>query len=290
MKKKQFLTLIAALLVLSCLCGCGADSGYQSKEEAGYTNGVGEYMADTELSDSVEGSQTATPVNQKLIRTIRMNAETEDMDALLSNVEARIAELGGYVEARNVYNGTSAYAKRRNASLTIRIPAEKLDLFVTRVSEVSNVVTHTEETKDVTLTYVSTESRVKALETEEARLLELVAAAEDLEDLLTLETRLTKIRTELEEHKSKLRVYDSLVSYGTIYLQLEEVVKYTVVEEEEPEKNAWQRMGEGFMDSLKALGSGLTELVIFLVSVLPFLIPLGILAVVVILVYRKKRK
>lgn len=289
MKKKQFLTLIAALLVLSCLCGCGADSGYQSKEEAGYANGVGETMA-AELSDSVEGSQTATPVNQKLIRTIRMNAETEDMDALLSNVEARIAELGGYVEARNVYNGTSTYAKRRNASLTIRIPAEKLDLFVTRVSEVSNVVTHTEETKDVTLTYVSTESRVKALETEEARLLELVAAAEDLEDLLTLETRLTKIRTELEEHKSKLRVYDSLVSYGTIYLQLEEVVKYTVVEEEEPEKNAWQRMGEGFMDSLKAMGSGLTEFVIFLVSALPFLIPLGILAVVVILVYKKKRK
>lgn len=289
MKKKQFLTLIAALLVLSCLFGCGADSGYQSKAEAGYDNGVGETMA-AELSDSVEGSQTATPVNQKLIRTIRMNAETEDMDALLSNVEARIGELGGYVEARNVYNGTSTYTRRRSASLTIRIPAEKLDLFVTNVSEVSNVITHTEETKDVTLTYVSTESRVKALETEETRLLELVAVAEDLDDLLTLETRLTKIRTELEEHKSKLRVYDSLVSYGTIYLQVEEVVEYTVVEEEEPEKNAWQRMGEGFMDSLKALGSGLTELVIFLVSALPFLIPLGIIAVIVILAYKKKRK
>ena len=291
MMQKRILGLLAAVLVLTLLAGCGAENAVSKAEAGGYDNGMSATMAasDAELSEPIASGQTVSPVNQKLIRTVRMSAQTQDMDSLLSAVEARIGELGGYVESRNIYNGTSAYRKNRTASMTIRIPAEKLDLFVNRVGEVSNIVSHSESTEDVSLTYVSTESRIKALETEEARLLELVAAAKDLDDLLTLESRLTKIRTELEQHKSQLRLYDSLVSYSTIHLSVEEVVEYTVVEEKEPEKNGWQRMGEGFVNSLKALGTILVELAVFLISALPFLIPLGLIALLVIWLVRRRR-
>lgn len=289
--KKQFLTLVLALLVLCLLVGCGG--GVALKNEAGSYDAAQSAtgaVAKEELSDSYTPSQTATPVNQKLIRTVRMNAETEDLDALLADVEARISELGGYVESRDVYNGTSSYRKNRHASMTIRIPAEKLDLFVSRVSEVSNVVTHTESTQDVTLSYVSTESRIKALQTEEARLLELVSAAKDLKDLLTLEERLTKVRTELEEHTSQLRLYDSLVSYGTIHLYAEEVVEFTEVEEEEAPKTVWQKMGDAFMGSLEALGNILVGLAIFFVGALPFLIPVGLIVLAIVLVIRFRNR
>lgn len=293
MKRNRFLTFVLVLPVIGLLSGCGAPSRVSEKADA--ANGAADYSyayVEDGLAKSEQSTQIATPVNQKLIRKVWMEAQTQDMDALLSDVEARIAELDGYVESRDIYNGTSDYGRNRTASLTIRIPAEKLDLFVDRVGEVSNIISHTESTDDVTLSYVSTESRIKALEAEEARLLELVSVAETLEDLLTLETKLTDIRTELEEHKSQLKLYDSLVSYGTIHLSVEEVREYTVVEEEEEApKTAWQRMGDGFVSSLKALGTGLTEFVIFLVTILPFLIPMAVLGGGILLVlHLKKRK
>ena len=125
--------------------------------------------------------------------------ETEDLDALLANVDARINELSGYVEQKEIYRG-SLYANRvyRRAYLTIRIPAEQTDFFVEKVGEFSNITSSTEDVEDVTLQYVATESRITALKTEESRLLELLAQAKNMDELLLIESRLTDVRTELE--------------------------------------------------------------------------------------------
>ena len=46
--------------------------------------------------------------------------------------------------------------------MTIRIPAQSLDVFVDQVGEVSNIVSTNKSVDDITLNYVSTESRMKA--------------------------------------------------------------------------------------------------------------------------------
>ena len=118
---------------------------------------------------SAGGATTPAQTGQKLIRRVNIDAETEDLDALLESLTVQISSLGGYIEQQNLYNG-SAYAsyRSRNANLTIRIPADQLDGFVGQVKDASNVISYSESQEDVTLTYVSTESRIKALETEEA--------------------------------------------------------------------------------------------------------------------------
>lgn len=252
------------------------------KPEAGKNQGV--------TSDSANDT-TVNPQNQKLIRTVRLNAETEDMDTLLSQVEARIDELGGYVEAREVHNGSMYNSKRyRSASLTVRIPAAQLDSFVSHVGEVSNITNNTETTQDVTLQYVAIESRIKALETEQATLLELMKKADNMSDLLTIESRLTDVRYELENIASQLRVYDNKVNYGTIHLSITEVVEYS---EPEPE-NGWQRMGKGFVKSLKGVGNGLKEFVIWLITAVPYLLLIGTIGFGIFLIIfcsvRRKQK
>ena len=294
MKAKKYLAaLLAMLLLATVLAGCGADT--ELSEAGSAANSGGQLYDNAESEDTLvktgETSQTTTPVNQKLIRTIYLEAETEDMDALLSSVDARIAALGGYVESRKVNNGRKGSGTSRTATLTIRIPAEFLDQFVDQVRESSNIISHTESAEDVTLAYSDTQSRITALETEEARLLELLAMAETLEDVLTLEEKLTDVRTQLETARARLRVYDNLVDYGTIHLSIEEVEVYTEEVEEEPEKTVWQRMGDGFNTSAKLLGTILTELLIFLVALLPLLLPLAVIAGVVLLIlWLRKRK
>ena len=207
------------------------------------------------------------------------------MDPILASVEERVAQLGGYVESREVYNGSrySGYTYR-NASLTIRIPAQKLDEFVAHVGGQANITSTTETAEDITLTYVATESRMKALQTEQDRLLELLSQAENMEEILQIEKRLTEVRGDLEEVTSKLRVYDNMVDYGTVYLELSEVREYTVIEEEP--KGFFQRIGSGFMQGLKNMGKFFTELAIFLIVAIPYVLPFAIITVVIVLLIR----
>lgn len=279
--------LLVLLLLLSCAaCGSEAKSEAMDNASGGYYEAPQEGM-DTELNTET-GSTAALPADRKLIRTISIEAETEDLNALLDSLTARITQLGGYVEAKNLRNGSNygGYI-RRNLYLTARIPAEKADEFVTQVSENSNIVSSTETVDDVTLQYVDTESQVKALETEQERLIELLAQAETLEDILKIQDRLTDVRYELERYASYLRTLENQISYATINLTITEVKEYTPVMAEEP--TMWQRITEGFSRSIKDIGEGVKEFFIWVIVNSPYLLIWGLVLTAVVLILRKHR-
>ena len=139
-----------------------------------------------------------------------------------------------------------------------------------------------EETENVTLQYVSTKSRVEALETEQKRLLELLEEAGSMEDLLTIESRLTDVRWELENYASQLRVLDNQVDYSTVYLNINEVDKPKAV----TERTVWQKIGDGFSENAGDMWDGLVNAFIWMLTMIPYLIPLALIAGAVLLVLR----
>lgn len=295
MKKKQFLSLfLCAIVICSLFAGCGSNSKGLSAdaaapmaremaaEEASYGSAAG-----NSLTDSGSTSSSVMPESRKWIITMYLSAETDDLDAMTAALDEKIASMKGYVEDQNVYNG-SAYSGRRyrNASLTIRIPAEDADSFTQEVSGIANVISKEKNLEDVTLNYVATESRVQALETEQTRLLELLAKADNMTDLLEIESRLTDVRYELENYASQLKLYDNQIDYATIHLDISEVQEYTPVEE----PTMWERIRDGFGSSLKALGKSLQNLLVWLIVSLPFLVLYGGIAAVVIVLIRKTQK
>ena len=290
MKNRKALSIVLTVLLLAAiLTGCGAkasndrapmeDYYFNSESAAGAFDGAGE-----KVEADMSSSSGAALADRKLIKTVELTAETEDLDALLTAITGRVSELGGYIENQRVYNG-SAYAsyRSRSASLTIRIPADRLDGFVDHMAENTNIVSRYAYIDDVTLTYVATESRVKALQAEESRLLELMDKAENLTDLLQVEARLTDVRYELESVTNQMNVLKNQVSYGTIHLNVDEVVEYTPVAEE----TFWQRISGGFVDSLEEIGDGIVEVTVFVLANLPYFVLIGI-GVVVIIVLAKR--
>jgi len=290
--KKQIALILVALLLSSMLFGCGAasEAARDVMTENAMSGAQEAPEVDNSLTDSAGSTSTPQLQNQKLVRKVWLEAETEDMDPLLEQIDQRIAELSGYVEKRQVRNGSTYTDRRyRHADITIRIPVEQLDAFVQNVSENANITYSNETAEDITLNYVATQSRVTALQTEETRLLELLAQAETMDDLLTIEARLTDVRTELEEYTSQLRLYDNLVNYGTLYLTITEVTELTVVEEE-PD-SIWERIGKGFVKSLKNVWTILQELFVFFIVAAPYLlIPAAIAAIIVVLIRLKIRR
>ena len=293
-KMKKTISLILCLVLVLGLTACGASSGSTTAANLkGASPAAAEPMEYAEEAVMMEASlaeggtgttSNVLPENRKWIITVYMDAETEDLDAAIAGIDEHIAELGGYVEDQNVYNGSSYSARRyRNASLTVRIPAEKVDAFTEEVAGIANVISKEKNLEDITLTYTATESRMKALQTEEARLLELLAEAENMSDLLEIEARLTDVRYELEKVTSQLRLYNNQVDFATVHLNLNEVQEYTPVEE----PTFLERIRTTFSDALEGLGDGIVNITVFLVGNSPYLLVYGILGTAIGLLLRR---
>jgi len=285
MKMNRFLALVLCLTLL--LCGCGGSS--EARDQ--FNGAVAETWAVTEdmkyemteaggVTSSTSLSEYSDP-NAKLIRRVYLDAQTREYDALIAGLDAKITELGGYVENRDAYNGSEYYGRsNRYCDLTIRIPADRLDEFVTHVNKNCNVTNTSETVENITLEYTDTASRVEALETEQTRLLELLESAQNLTEILEIEARLSDVRYELSSYASQLRVMDNMVTYATIHLNINEVEKLTPV----AEPTVWERISDGFMDSVEDVWDGLVDFVVWVAANSPRLavwavvISLGVLA------------
>lgn len=296
--KKMTAFLVTLCMLAALLAGCGGASkstqAFDAAAAAPAEAANGAYY-DMESAKSEDGGltgdtdSTVLPEGRKWIITVNMSAETEDLDALMEALNGKISGLGGYVEDQDSYNGSMYSSRRyRSASLTVRIPAQRVDEFTEEMSGIANVVSTSLSREDITLSYVATESRVNALQTEEARLLELMEQAETMADLLEIESRLTDVRYELENRASQLRLYDNQVDYATIYLSIDEVQEYTPVEE----PTVWERISGGFVSSIKGVGNGLLDLLVWVLAKSPYLVILGgvTVGVVVLIKKRKARK
>jgi len=252
-------------------------------EEESYEEPGAEAEQITESGASAEEAKSALQ-ERKLIKTVDMNVETKTFDATMEAVEEKVAELGGYIENLETYNGSSysGYRSSRNASMTVRIPKQHLDTFLDTVAGISNVVRRSESVEDVTLTYVDLESHKKVLQAEQKRLMELIEEAEVIEDIITIETRLSDVRYQIESMESQLRTFDNKVDYSTVYLNVDEVKELTPVVEE----TALQRIAGGFVDSLKEIRDGLVEFLIWFVVNIPYFILWIVIFVVVVVVIK----
>ena len=293
---KKYLSLLLSLALLAVLLtGCGS----AGKSAASYDSGMVEYAVSDEAAmapaegaamknSAADTGSTQLPQNRKWIVTVNLTAETDDLDALRSALDEKIAALNGYVEDQSVYNGSIYDSGRRyrSANLTVRIPADSIDAFLQDVGGLANIVRQNKSIEDVTLSYVATESRLKALETEEARLLELLSQAETMTDLLEIEARLSEVRSELENYASQKRLYDNQIDYATIYIAIEEVQEYTPTEE----PSLWERIRDGFKDNLEGVGEGLLDVLVWFIVSIPTLVVLAVVVLILALIVRRIRR
>lgn len=299
-KKKAFTIVMAAALLVGLLGGCGsknlsmepdmARSDMYAEDGISYEMAMAAPAAMSGAgSNGKSAADTASiplPENRKWVITMSLTAETENLADAMGLLAEKIQASGGYVESQSI-SGTAVNSGRSpSAYITVRIPAEQLDSFVEDVSGMTNVVSSSRYVEDITLSYTDTEGRVKALKTEEARLLELMEQAETMSDLLEIEGRLTEVRYQLESYTSTLRLYDNQVDYATLDLTLREVEKFTP-----PEKQGfWQKVTSGLADSIVDLGQGIVDFVAWVLIELPYLVLVGLLGWLTVFLTRRSIK
>ncbi len=296
------------LAFAAALCtGCGAakdGAGFAQTADINttaesYSMGGSFYEEETGVDTSYDSTDYGKGTDnkgllegRKLIRTVELEVETREFEQTMSVLETQIQELGGYVESMDTYNGSSysGYNTNRSAHLTVRIPGEKLSGFLKTMADIGNIVRRYDNVEDVTLSYVDMESRRNTLRTEQSRLLEFLDKAETIEEIITIEQRLSEVRYQLESMESQLRTIDNLVDYSTVEIGISEVKELTPVEE----PAVWERISEGFGESLLSIGHGTLEFGIWFLVHIPYLVIWGVIITAIVLMIRrhgrKKRK
>lgn len=302
--------LVTGVIVSTLLAGCGSGGGGNSLKateayaEPAYASDDMYMSEDYAMEESAtydtadNGSEGVEKVaddavknnNRKIIKTVNLSAETEEFDSFVANVNAKVIALGGYMENTDISGRSinSSMSSMRRASMTARIPAQNLDSFVDHVSTNSNILNKSESASDVTLNYADTAAHIKSLRTEQDRLNELIKQADDIETIIAIETRITDVRYELESYESRLRAMDNQVDYSTVYINVNEVERYTPVEE--PKQTVGERIAIGFTENLISAKEFLVDFFVEAIVAIPIIVVLLLfllvpIAVVILIVF-----
>ena len=303
MKTNRIAALALALLLTVSLIGCGAATEQNAKydsadfyyvEPAAMEAPMEMAMdmdasgyADYDLYNKTEAPAEAKPQNdvaqRKIIRNANIGYETKEYDDFIAKLTQCIAVHNGYVESSES-SGNGLYSSRsRNAYLVARIPADEYDNFMTDAGTLGTQTYKSENSNDVTMNYVDTESHIRALQSEYDALLEILDKAKSLDDVLALQSRISEVNYQMDSYKSQIRKYDDLIAYCTVRISVSEVIRETKVEKT---MTFGERISSGLSDTFYDIGVGASDFAVWFVTNLPYLIIWVIVIAAVVLIIR----
>lgn len=314
MKKRSILAiLLAALLALTIFTGCAASTKSAAMDNSApqaptmeapmeESAEAEEFAYDTVATTEAGGGAAETPepddsvadYTAKIIYTASVSIETTEFDKAVAALESKVQAIGGFVESSNVtgdtqYNsdGTTTVVNRW-AYYTVRIPCDHFESFLHETEGFGNVTSTSRDAQNVTSAYTDYEARLSSLNTQEERLLDMLAKSEDVETLIALEQRLSDVRYEIESIERNLRNYDMQIKYSTVNLDLREVEVYTPTV---PVRRTFgQKLADSLSDGWNGFTRGIQNVILGLASALPALILLAVITAAVIVCIKKARK
>ena len=267
MKRRGF-AITTALLLLLTLTACGSKTetaAATATAPAASMDSVNtdsfSYGGDMYYEAEMAGGETGTSIisGQKLIRTASLEMETTEFETTNAAVEDLVAQMGGYMEQSNLRNTRSGY---RYADYTIRIPAERFTEFLNQAGELCHETWRSVSQEDISEVYYDTQGRLNTQQIKLERLQELLKKADNMEDIITIESAISETEQQIDNLSGTLRRYDGKVDYATVELTLSEVYKYSNVEEV-PDSfgsrlaSSFSRGWNSFVDSMEDLAVSL---------------------------------
>lgn len=203
--KSKLYCLIASLLALFAFLLCFTACG-----EGGVENDY------TDFPDGVD--IVTVTVNRKIVYSVSVYAETNDVDAAYGNVSAKCSEFGGYVQSQNVYSDSEGTS---SVNLVYRVPTENLNDFLSAVEACGNVYSMSVSTDDITTQYVDASAQKNALE-ERKKSLQEILTQEGIAtgDKITVINEIYEVEEALQAIELQLENYDSLVDFSKVSLTI----------------------------------------------------------------------
>lgn len=239
---------------------------------------AGESGAQAAKSPATVNAQPLT--GQKLARVASLSVAVSDIRAAAGQARAATNLAGGLVlqedlnsaNTSGVGSGTERKSSpgipepsRGSASLTIQVPADKLDPTIDRLSALGTVMSRGAGSEDVTAAHVDTQSRIRTLQASLDRVRALMAKATTLDQVVALEREVTNRQSDLEALQAQLAALGRRVDTATISLVL--TPQQTTASDD---SGATAGIGVAFTKGWQAFVAALVWVVSALASLVPF--------------------
>lgn len=238
----------------------------------------------TMSSRSASGGAQPTPQTQrKLVRTVDMTIRTQRFDEAAAHVQALLAQSGGYVE----YSYQQGEQSSRRLTLSMRVPSDQLDAFLTGMEGAGRVTDRSESTTDMTTQYQDNEARLQTLYAKRDRLNELLVKAENVADLIEVEAAIADTQYEIDRYETSQRSIDNQVDMSAVSVTL---MEERPADTASADISLGERMRAALAASVEWLGGFAQDLAVFLVIVAPVAVPAAVIVLIVVIVRKRKGK
>lgn len=297
--KKRITVLFMALFLMLQLVSCAGNTANDEKiwvenDYAASPESSGSSSESPSLGKDEIKPTTSTENDleeRKIIKNANIDFETKEYDAFVDALYSCISENGGYIQSQDT-RGSGVYDtySSRYSNFTIRIPENNYDSFISTVGNIGSVTYINEYQNDVTMNYIDIESHIGALRAEYNALISILEKSTNVDDIITVQSRISEINYQLDSLKSQLRKYDDLISYCTVNLSVREVRRETP---KTAEMSFGERISAGLSESFADIGDDFKEFAIWFVVSLPYLVIWAVIIAALVLTVSaitKKRK
>lgn len=250
--------------------------------------GGGDYAAKTEMS------LTDSDPERIVIKNANLSIVVKDPNHAIDEIVDLAEESGGFVVSSNIYKTTtSSGVEVPVANITIRVPAEKLEDTLESIKDLVDnpdldILNEEVSGQDVTSEVTDLESRLRNLQKAEQQLLEIMDAATETEDVMSVFRELTYIREQIEVLEGQIKYYreSARLSAISVYIQAQEAIAPITVGGWRPAAEI-QKALQALIDGLKYLANFAIWLIIFLA---PFILIIGLPIYLIVKAIKKRKK
>ncbi|MBN8656183.1 MAG: DUF4349 domain-containing protein [Anaerolineae bacterium] len=229
-----------------------------------------------DTANSGGGDASAAQVQRLVIQNADLAVVVSDVELRMKEIQEMAADMGGFVVSSNLYQGyTSDYTPVPEASLTIRVPAERLDEALELIKkDAVEVQSENRSGTDVTAEYVDLKSRLKTYEAAEKELTELMENSQNAEEVVNIFNQLMYYREQIELVKGQIKYYEEAAALSAISIRLiaEETIKPIEI-------GGWEPQGvarDAIQDLIRFWQDFVDFLIYFFLNTLPVLVTIAI--------------
>lgn len=255
----------------------GASDGQDMKADSAAKPATGQQGAGA--ADEGRGEQLAKDgkkaeadaAKTHVIRTATLSVEVKSVTKALAEARSVAVDAGGVIEDETTERVDDSYT---TSHVVLRVPEAEYDSVLTELAGTGKLLSRTANAKDVTEQVVDVNSRIATQRASVNRVRKLMDQAQDITDVVALESQLNTRQAELESLLAKQASLADRTTMATVTLDLSEWAKEEKADEDD---------GPGFLDALgggwDAFVSVLRWIVVVLAAILPFVVALAVLFV-----------
>ncbi|MBX3256015.1 MAG: DUF4349 domain-containing protein [Chitinophagaceae bacterium] len=181
--------------------------------------------------------------SKQIIRNAKISFEVKNARSVSAAVNEAVRASGGYIASANEVQ----LAGEIKHEMTIRVPREKFDELLTRISGYADTLLQKKvSSEDVTAEYIDTKARISAKEKVKERYYDFLKQAKNIEEVLKVQSEIGSLQEDIEVASGRVNYIRHRAAFSTIILSFFEQLPVTVEQPQAP--GFWKEIAMACME------------------------------------------